>query len=236
MSDIADRINQVRERIAHAARRAGRNPDEITLMAVSKTHPPESIIAAYQAGIRIFGESRVQEFATKISALQSLHDARWVLIGHLQSNKTNKAAELFHEIHSVDSLHLLQRLNAAREKLQSPPLVVLIELNVGGEAAKSGLPAEVDAIQPLLYAAPTLPHIQIRGLMTIPPHTEDPEGARPYFQKLRALRDEITRRDVSRVSMDQLSLGMSHDFEVAIEEGSTCVRIGTAIFGERPTR
>lgn len=236
MSDIAHRINQVRERIAHAARRASRNPDDVTLMAVTKTHPPESIIAAHQAGIRIFGESRVQEFASKISALQSLQNARWVLIGHLQSNKTNKAAELFHEIQSVDSLRLLERLNEAREKLQSPPLGVLIELNVGGEAAKSGLPAEVEAIQPLLYAAPTLPHIQIRGLMTIPPHTENPEGARPYFRKLRALRDEIARRNLTGVSMDQLSMGMSHDFEVAVEEGSTCVRIGTAIFGERPLR
>ena len=234
MSDIADRINQVRERIAHAARRAGRNPDEITLMVVSKTHPAKSIIAAYQAGIRIFGESRVQEFATKISALQSLQNARWILIGHLQSNKTNKAVELFHEVHSIDSLRLLERLNAAREKFQAPPLRVLIEVNVGGEAAKSGLPAELDAVQPLLNAAPSLPHCQIRGLMTIPPHTEDPGGARPYFRKLRALRDEIARRAFPAVSMDQLSMGMSHDFEVAIEEGSTCVRIGTAIFGERP--
>jgi len=236
MSDIADRINQVRQRIVQAARRAGRNPDEITLMAVSKTHPPESVIAAYQAGIRIFGESRVQEFASKISAVQSLQNARWILIGHLQSNKTNKAAELFHEIHSVDSLGLLERLNGAREKLQSPPLAVLIEVNVGGEAAKSGLPAELEAIRPLLNAAADLPHVQIYGLMTIPPHTEDPEGARPYFRKLRALRDEIARHIFPAVSMEQLSMGMSHDFEVAIEEGSTCARIGTAIFGERPKR
>lgn len=236
MSDIAERIDQVRERIAQAARRAGRNPDEVTLMAVSKTHPPENIIAAYETGIRIFGESRVQEFATKISALRSLKDARWVLIGHLQSNKTNKAAEIFHEVHSVDSLRLLERLNAAREKLQSPPLAVLIEVNVGGESAKSGLPAELEAIRPLLHAAPTLPHVRIQGLMTIPPHTEDPEGARPYFRKLRALRDPIARHNFPAVSMEQLSMGMSHDFEVAIEEGSTCVRIGTAIFGERETK
>ncbi|HEX7961583.1 MAG TPA: YggS family pyridoxal phosphate-dependent enzyme [Terriglobales bacterium] len=236
MSDIAERINQVRERIARAARRAGRNPDEVTLMAVSKTHPAENIIAAYQTGIRIFGESRVQEFAAKTSAVQSLKDARWVLIGHLQSNKTNKAAEIFHEIHSVDSLRLLQRLNAARENLKAEQLGVLVEVNVGGESAKSGLPAELEAIQPLLYAAPSLPHIRVHGLMTIPPHTEDPEGARPYFRKLRALRGEIARRKFPSVSMEQLSMGMSHDFEVAIEEGSTCVRIGTAIFGERTTR
>jgi len=236
MSDIADRITQIKERIARAARRSGRNPDEVTLMAVSKTHPPQSIMLAYQAGIRIFGESRVQEFAEKHLALQSLSDAQWILIGHLQSNKTNKAAELFHGIHSVDSLRLLERLNAAREKLQASPLEVLIEVNLGGESAKSGLPAELKAIEELLNAAPGLLHIQIRGLMTIPPHTEDPEGARPYFRKLRSLRDDITRRNFPRVLMEELSMGMSHDFDVAIDEGSTCVRIGTAIFGERTSK
>jgi len=236
MSAIADRINQVRERIARAAHRAGRNPDEITLMAVSKTHPPQSIVSAYEAGIRTFGESRVQEFAAKAGSLQSLKDARWILIGHLQSNKAIRAAELFNGVHSVDSLRLLERLNAAREKLQTPPLSILIEVNVGGEAAKTGLPAEFDAIQELLNAAPSFPYVQIRGLMTIPPHTDDPEGARPYFRKLRSLRDEIARNDFPNVSMEELSMGMSHDFEVAIEEGSTCVRIGTAIFGERESQ
>lgn len=236
MSDIADHINQVRERIARAARRPGRNPDEITLMAVSKTHPVERMVEGYQAGIRIFGESRVQEFAGKAAALRLLKDARWILIGHLQSNKANKAAELFHGIHSIDSLRLLERLNAAREKLQASPLEILIEVNVGGESAKSGTSAEFAAIEELLDAAPGLPHVRIRGLMTIPPHTEDPEGARPYFRKLRSLRDDIARRNFHAVSMEELSMGMSHDFEVAIEEGSTCVRIGTAIFGERKNR
>jgi PLP dependent protein len=236
MSDIADRINQVRERIARAARHAGRSPDEITLMAVSKTHPAQSIMSAYEAGIRVFGESRVQEFAEKSPALQSLKDVRWILIGHLQSNKTSKAAELFHGIHSVDSLRLVERLNAAREKLQSSALEALIEINVGDESAKSGLPAELKAIEELLNAAPGLPYIQIGGLMTIPPHTEDPEGARPYFRKLLSLRDDITRHNFPGISMEELSMGMSHDFEVAIEEGSTCVRIGTAIFGERTSK
>ena len=236
MPEIADRINRIKERIAVAARRAGRNPDDITLMAVSKTHPGERVVEAYQAGIRIFGESRVQEFAGKLPALHSLKDARWILIGHLQSNKTNKAVELFNGIHSIDSLHLLGRLNTAREKLRAGPLEILIEINVGGESAKSGLPAEFKAVEALLNAAPSLPHIQIHGLMTIPPHTEDPEGARPCFRKLCALRDEIARRRFPGVSMDQLSMGMSHDFEVAIEEGSTCVRIGTAIFGERRSK
>jgi pyridoxal phosphate enzyme (YggS family) len=233
MSEISDRIQRVHERIARAAQRAGRSPGEIMLMAVSKTHPPQSIVAAYQAGIRIFGESRVQEFSEKFPALQSLKDVQWSLIGHLQSNKTNKAAELFHAVHSVDSLRLLERLNGAREKIQAAPLAALIEINVGGESAKSGLPAEFTVIKELLNVAPSLPHIQIRGLMTIPPHTEDPEGGRPYFRKLRSLRDEIARHNFPRVSIKELSMGMSHDFEVAIEEGSTCVRIGTAIFGER---
>lgn len=236
MSDIADRINHIRERIARAARRAGRDPDEITLMAVSKTHVAERVVEAYQAGIRIFGESQVQEFARKFHALQWLKDAQWILIGHLQSNKTNKAAELFHGIHSVDSLRLLERLNDARGKLETRSLPVLVEVNIGGEFAKNGLPAELEAIKELMDAAPRLTHIQICGLMTIPPHTEDPEGARAYFRKLRALRDEIASRRFPGVSMDQLSMGMSHDFAVAIEEGSTCVRIGTAIFGERTSK
>jgi PLP dependent protein len=236
MSDLADRINQVRERIDVAARRAGRNPGEITLMAVSKTHPPQRIVSAYHAGVRVFGESRVQEFVTKASTIQSLREARWILIGHLQSNKANKAAELFHAIHSVDSVRLLERLNSAREKLATSPLEVLIEVNVGGESAKGGVPAEIRALEDLLNGAPGLPYIQIRGLMTIPPYTEDPEGARPYFRKLRSLRDEILRANFSGVSMEQLSMGMSHDFEVAIEEGSTCVRVGTAIFGERTSK
>src|SRR5262249_14591216 len=126
-----------------------------------------------------------------------------------------------------------ERLNAAREKLHALPLEVLIEVNVGGESAKSGMPAEFAALKELLDAAAALPQVRICGLMTIPPHTEDPDGARPYFRKLRSLRDDIARRNVPGVSMEQLSMGMSHDFEVAIEEGSTCVRIGTAIFGER---
>src|SRR5262249_20795171 len=180
--------------------------------------------------------SRVQEFAGKSPALQSLNGAKWILIGHLQSNKANKAAELFDGIHSIDSLRLLERLNAARERLQASPLEILIEVNVGGESAKSGLPAEWGSIEELLNAAPSLQHIQIRGMMTIPPHTEDPEGARPYFRKLRLLRDDIARRNLPGVSMEELSMGMSHDFEVAIEEGSTSVRIGTAIFGERKNR
>lgn len=236
MIEVAQRIQQVRERIARSAQRVQRDPAAINLMAVSKTVSPERIIQAYDAGLRIFGENRVQEFEDKHSALKHLAEAQWVLIGHLQSNKANKAASLFHAVHSVDSLRLLERLDAAREKLQLGPLPVLIEINVGGEEAKSGLPCEFGAVAELLHAAPQLAQVRIRGLMTIPPHTEDPEGARPYFRKLRALRDEIARRNLPGVAMDELSMGMSHDFEIAVEEGSTCVRIGTAIFGERPVR
>ena len=155
------------------------------------------------------------------------------MIGHLQSNKAAKAAELFDAVHSVDSLQLLERLNTARKKFGRTPLPMLIEINAGGEGSKSGLPMNSEKLEELLNAALGLEHIQLRGLMTIPPYTDDPEDARPYFRRLRELRNEIGRR-FPALEMQELSMGMSHDFEVAVEEGSTCVRIGTAIFGERP--
>ena len=198
-------------------------------MAVSKTHPAEAIREAYAAGIRLFGENRVQEFAGKAEAVRDL-DAEYHLIGHLQSNKTGKAAELFHGVDSVDSLKLARRLNAEAERA-GKKLRVLIEINTGGEAAKSGFAPEAAELKELLASASALPNIEIRGLMTIPPHTDDPKGARPYFKLLRELRDRL-RSD--SLLLRELSMGMSHDFEVAIEEGSTCVRVGTAIFGERP--
>ncbi|HEX6466183.1 MAG TPA: YggS family pyridoxal phosphate-dependent enzyme, partial [Terriglobales bacterium] len=171
MSEIAERIQQVRERMAAAARRAGRDPKRTTLMAVSKTVPPTSIVQAYAAGLRVFGESRVQEFAEKRPHLQELKDARWTLIGRLQSNKTAKAAELFDAVHSADSLRILERLNAAQEQLRRASLPVLIEINIGGEDAKAGLPPSSKLLQPILAAAARLPHIQLRGLMTVPPYT-----------------------------------------------------------------
>jgi PLP dependent protein len=229
---VAQNIALVRERIDAAAKRAGRNPDEITLMAVSKTFPPELIREAYTAGLRVFGESRVQEFIGKAEALQDLHDAEWHMIGHLQTNKAAKATELFAAIDSVDSLRLAEKLNSAVEQL-GKRLAVLIEANVGGETAKSGLSVESPELEKFLSAAPQLGHLEIRGLMTVPPFCEDPQQARPYFRKLRELRDRIAASKLPNVSMDMLSMGMSHDFEVAIEEGSTCVRIGTALFGER---
>ena len=201
-------------------------------MAVSKTFPAERIREAYAAGMRVFGENRVQEFAGKAGALTGLRGAEWHLIGHLQSNKAAKAAELFSAVDSVDSVRLAERLNAAAEKL-GKTLPVLIEINVGGEEAKSGAAPGSADLEQILLAAPQWKNLAIRGLMTVPPFTDNPEGARPFFRQLRELRDRIATRGLPSVSLDVLSMGMSHDFEVAIDEGSTCVRVGTAIFGER---
>jgi len=230
---IADNVAEIRERIARAASRVGRNPDSVTLMAVSKTVEPERIQEAYAAGLRVFGENRVQEFEGKSAALSELKDAEWHLIGHLQSNKAKKAAELFHAIDSVDSLRLAERLNQAATEA-GKKLAVLIEIKVAEEESKAGIPLDSPELEKLLRAAPQLESLQIRGLMTVPPFTGDAEGARPYFRLLRDLRDQIGARKLLSIQMDALSMGMSHDFEVAIEEGSTCVRVGTAIFGARP--
>jgi len=230
---VADNVAAIRERIARAAARVRRPADSVTLMAVSKTVEPERIKEAYAAGLRVFGENRVQEFEGKSSTLSELTDAEWHLIGHLQSNKAKKAAELFQAIDSVDSLRLAEKLNQASGEA-GKKLAVLIEIKVGEEESKAGIPLDSPELEDLLRAAPRLPNLQIRGLMTVPPFTENPEGARPYFRLLRDLRDTIAARKLPRVEMDALSMGMSHDFEVAIEEGSTCVRVGTAIFGARP--
>ena len=229
---IAENILCVRERIAAVALRAGRNLDEIILMGVSKTFPTESIREAYAAGIRVFGENRVQEFSGKGETLRDLGDAEWHLIGHLQTNKTARAAELFSAVDSLDSVRLADKLNAAAENL-GKTLPVLIEINVGGEEAKSGIAPASEELEKILLAVPQWKNLAVRGLMTVPPYTEDPEGARPYCRRLREIRNEIAVRHLPNISMDVLSMGMSHDFEVAIEEGSTCVRVGMAIFGDR---
>jgi PLP dependent protein len=238
---IADNVAAVRERIAAAADRAGRASDSVILMAVSKTYGPESIREAWQAGIRVFGENRVQEFAGKLELLKQLFGSEgptssekiaWHMIGHLQTNKAAAAASLFSAVDSVDSLRLAERLNDAAQKL-SRTLDVLIEVNVGAESAKSGVALNSPELDSILQAAPRLPNLCIRGLMTVPPFTDKPEAARPHFRALRELRDRITARNLPSVAMETLSMGMSHDFEVAIEEGSTCVRVGTAIFGAR---
>ena len=232
---IAENIFATRERIAAAAKRAGRRPEEIALMAVSKTHPPERIREAYAAGLRLFGENRVQEFAGKAGALTDLAEAEWHMIGHLQTNKALKAAELFRAVDSVDSVKLAEKLDSAARSL-GKKLSVLVEINVGGETAKSGVAPDSRELEELLLAAPRFEALQFLGLMTVPPFTDDPEGARPYFRKLRKLRNVIAARKLPAIEMAMLSMGMSHDFEVAIEEGSTCVRVGTAIFGERQKR
>lgn len=229
---IAANISAVRERIDAAAHRARRSPTDITLMGVSKTHPAERIREACAAGLRVFGENRVQEFAAKAPALTNLAGAEWHMIGHLQTNKAAKAAELFAAVDSVDSLKLAEKLDEAARKL-GKKLPVLIEVNVGGEAAKSGIAPDSRDLEQLLESAARLEALEFVGLMTVPPFMDDPEGARPFFHKLRELRDTIASRKLAAIRMDVLSMGMSHDFEVAIEEGSTCVRVGTAIFGER---
>ena len=252
---IAENLATIHERLARAASRAGRNPSDIALMAVTKTHPAERIIEAYEAGQRLFGENRVQEFAEKYDALRGLQGAEFHMIGHLQSNKAGKAVEVFHGIDSLDSAKLADRLNAAAEKL-GKTVDVLIEINIGGEEAKSGIAPDSPELEAILESAgapslrqpqgglsslsagervglPRWSQLRIQGLMTVPPYTEDPEGARPYFRRLRELRDKLAARNLPGLSLTQLSMGMSHDFEVAIEEGSTCVRVGTAIFGER---
>jgi pyridoxal phosphate enzyme (YggS family) len=229
---IFDNIAAVQERMETSARRVGRSASEVRLMAVTKTHPPERIREAYTAGLRLFGENRVQEFAGKASQLADLPGTEWHMIGHLQTNKLAKAAELFSAVDSVDSVKLAEKLNAAAHRLNKK-LPVLIEVNVGGEKAKSGVALDSGELEDLLVAAPRFEALEFHGLMTVPPFTDDPEDARPFFRKLRELRDEISRRNLPAVHMGVLSMGMSHDFEVAIEEGSTCVRVGTAIFGER---
>jgi pyridoxal phosphate enzyme (YggS family) len=229
---IVENIAQVQERIAAATRRANRNPNDVTLMAVSKTFPVERIREAYTAGLRVFGENRVQEFAGKANALLDLHDIEWHLIGHLQTNKAAKAAELFDAVDSVHSVRTAEKLNGfaiSAGKLLS----ILIEINVGGEKAKSGVAPASEELEQILQAAPQWKNLTIRGLMTVPPYAEDPEGSRPYFVQLRQIRDLIAARALPYIGTAVLSMGMSHDFEVAIEEEATCVRVGTAIFGQK---
>jgi hypothetical protein len=224
---IADNLAHLHEQIVAACRRANRPENEVELMAVSKVHPVEAILEAYAAGHRLFGENRVQEFQEKSPHVKSLTGAKFHLIGPLQSNKTTKAAELFDAIDAVDSLKIAQRLNTAAAAL-GKKLPVLIEVKLSHEESKHGLsPNELPSI---LAAMGELESIEAVGLMTVPPWSEDAETARPYFRELRRLRDES---EVRFPRLTQLSMGMSNDFAVAIEEGSTCVRVGTAIFGRR---
>lgn len=229
-ADIRENIARIEERISAGCRRSGRRRENVRLVAVSKTHPAELIRAAFEAGLRDFGESRVQEAKSKIAALADLQ-ITWHLIGHLQSNKARPAREMFNWIHSVDSHRLAEKLSQGAAP-GSERLPVLIEVNLGEEISKEGIPAAEAA--GLAERIAGLENLELRGLMTIPPFLENPEHVRPYFQQLRKLAGEIEKRKLPNVSMQELSMGMSHDFEVAIEEGATMVRIGTAIFGSRP--
>jgi PLP dependent protein len=227
---IAANLAKVRERIARAAERSGRRADEITLVAVSKTHPAESIRAAYAAGVRHFGENRVQEWESKQPNVADL-DAIWHLIGHLQSNKARRAAHLFRCVDSLDDLALAKKLHAAAHA-EGKCLPVLIEVHMGGEETKSGV-AEADVPSLAASIAP-FAHLDFAGLMAIPPFFDDPERVRPHFRKLHELRDDVSRQ-LGR-PLPILSMGMSHDFEIAIEEGATEIRVGTALFGARTAR
>lgn len=232
---ISERIARVQQHIHDACKRAGRDATEVRLMGVTKMQPSEVIREAYQAGLRLFGENRVQEFQEKSELLGDLRGAEWHLIGHLQSNKAAKAAGLFTAVDSVDSLRLAERLNEAAQK-ESHKLRVLIEVNVGGEAAKSGVAPVSREFEEILRGAERLEWLEFRGLMAVPPFLQNAEDVRPYFRTLRGIRDEVAKRNLPNISMNELSMGMSHDFEIAIEEGSTCIRVGTAIFGARVTQ
>jgi len=231
MATIADNLARLRERIATAAQRAGRTPAEITLIGVSKTHPAVKIREAFAAGLRHFGENRVQEWEGKRAALADL-SATWHLIGHLQSNKAARAAGAFTVIDSVDDWALAQRLDrAAVEKIPAEPMRVLIEVHLGGEETKSGVAeGELPALAEKIVQ---LKELHLAGLMCIPPFLENPEEVRPYFARLRQLRDSLETRLGRHLPV--LSMGMSHDFEAAIQEGATEVRVGTALFGTRPS-
>jgi len=227
--DITDNIARVQERIAGACRVSGRRPEDVRLVAITKTVSAERIRAAYEAGLRDFGENRVQEAQAKRPALSQLK-ATWHMVGHLQTNKARTARELFHWVHSVDSLRLAQKIDQAAVGNEDR-LRVLLEVNLGEETTKSGA-RETEVFQ-LSEEVSKLGTIELRGLMVIPPLSENPEEARPYFRRLRELARQIAARNLPNVSMQELSMGMSQDFEVAIEEGATMVRIGTAIFGHR---
>ena len=230
---LRQRLERVHERMAEAAVRANRRPDDVKLVAVSKTHPAEIIREAIVAGVTDLGENRVQEAEAKIPEV-GRKAARWHLIGHLQSNKVRRAVELFDVIHSLDSAALARRLDRACGEVGREELPVLIQIDLGQEATKSGaaeseVPGIIDAIR-------QSQRLRLTGLMTLPPYFDDPEQARPFFRRLRELRDELRAQGVFGESSGELSMGMTHDYEVAIEEGATMVRVGTAIFGARESK
>ena len=230
LEPVRERVEQVMDRIARAAARSGRKASDIRLVAVGKTHPVESIGDAFAAGITVFGENYVQEAEKKIRAYPG---AEWHLVGKLQKNKVKKAVSLFSWIQTVDSLALLGEVS--RRATEAGKVVpVLVEVNLAGEETKAGVSGQ--ELAELIEAAPELPGIRLKGLMAIPPWTEDPEESRPYFVRLRETLAECVSRGGAGLGMTELSMGMSNDFEAAIEEGATMVRVGTAIFGSRARR
>ncbi|HZI18048.1 MAG TPA: YggS family pyridoxal phosphate-dependent enzyme [Pyrinomonadaceae bacterium] len=231
---LRERFGRVRGRIEAAARRAGREPEGITLVAVSKTHPVELLREALGAGVREFGENKVQEADDKAARLGRADGMRWHLIGRLQSNKARRAALLFDLIHTVDSAALVGRLERVCAEEGRERLEVLVQVDLAGEATKAGAPPE--KLPAVFDALAACERVRCRGLMTLPPFEDDPERVRPYFRRLRELRDEWAARGHFGGGAGELSMGMSHDFEPAIEEGATLVRVGTAVFGRRPAR
>jgi pyridoxal phosphate enzyme (YggS family) len=227
---LSERLEDVRDKIRAAADRSNRAVDQITLIAISKTHPTEVMRAGLSSGITDFGENRVQEAEGKIVEL-GRNAARWHLVGHLQANKAKRAVTLFDVIHSLDSVALAQRLDRLCVAEERAELPVLIQIDLGGEETKTGI--EPRELPGLLDALKDCQRLRLVGLMTLPPYFEDPECARPYFKTLRQLREELKGQGRFGDSRGELSMGMSHDFEIAIEEGATMVRVGTAIFGER---
>ena len=227
--NIAENLDSIRQRIAAACARAGRDVNRVTLLAVSKTHPPETIRAAVDCGQLLFGENKIQEAKAKIPLCPG--KARWQFIGHLQSNKVRDAVELFEMIQGVDSLAIAQEISKRAEQA-AKTMPILLEVNVAGEGSKFGYAPE--RLMAELNQLNALPRIEIHGLMAIPPFAPLPEKARPYFQKLRELKVEC--ENILGAPLPHLSMGMSGDFEVAIEEGATLVRVGTALFGERVSR
>ena len=228
MSDIAENVRRVKERMEAAARRVGRKPEEIRLVAVSKTVDAERVLQAVRAGVEILGENYVQEGKKKIDRVG--HQVGWHFIGHLQTNKAKIAVRLFDLIHSVDNLELAEELNRAADQ-QGKVLPILLQLNLSREATKFG--ASEEEIFKMAEQISRMPALAVAGLMALPPYFENPEEARPYFIHLRELGERLRLKNMPRLAMRELSMGMSNDFEVAIEEGATLVRVGTAIFGPR---
>ena len=230
---LAVRLADIRAQLAAAARKSGREPDEVRLIAISKTHPASVIKQVCQLGATDFGENRVQEAEGKIAEI-GREQVRWHLVGHLQANKARRAVSLFDVIHSVDTLDLAKRLDRLCVEEGRDSLPILIQVDLGHEETKSGV--DESELTHLVEGLGPLTRLKLIGLMTLPPFSDDPEQSRPYFRRLRELRDELNQRGAFGERTGELSMGMSHDFQVAIEEGATMVRIGTAIFGERVPR